>query len=91
MAIKTERLSLRLTPAQDAVLRRAAAARGESANEYILRHAFAAAETDLADRRVFLADDAAWNELQALVSSPPLELPAAMAKLLSNPTVLESP
>ena len=91
MATKTERLSLRLTPAQDAVLRRAAEARGESANEYVLRHAFAAAEADLADRRVFVVDDAAWSELQTLVSSPPLELPAAMAKLLSNPSVLEAP
>jgi len=90
MATKTERLSLRLTPAQDAVLRRAAEARGESANEYVLRHAFAAAEADLADRRVFVVDDAAWSELQDLVSSPPLELPAAMAKLLSNPSVLEA-
>jgi uncharacterized protein (DUF1778 family) len=90
MAPKTERLSLRLTPRQDAVLRRAAEARGESANEFVLRHAVEAAEMELADRRVFVADDAAWNELQELLSRPPA-LPQAMIKLLSNPSVLEQP
>ncbi len=90
MASKTERLSLRLTPEQDAVLRRAAEARGESANDFVLRHAVEAAEMELADRRVFVVDDAAWNRLQDLLSAPPA-LPAAMVKLLSNPSVLERP
>ena len=90
MAVKTERLNLRLTPAQDAVLRRAAEARGESASDYVLRHAVEAAEMDLADRRVFMVDDAAWTELQALVSAPP-GLPPQMANLLSSSSVLEEP
>jgi uncharacterized protein (DUF1778 family) len=90
MTAKTERLSLRLTPDQDAVLRRAAEARGESTNEFVLRHAVEAAEMELADRRVFVADDAAWEELQALLSAPPA-LPRAMITLLSNPSVLEQP
>jgi len=90
MAPKTERLSLRLTPQQDAVLRRAAQARGESTNDFVLRHAVEAAETELADRRVFAVDDAAWVQLQELLSAPPA-LPEAMVKLLSNPSVLENP
>ena len=90
MAAKTERLSLRLTPEQDAVLRRAAEARGESANDFVLRHAVEAAEMELADRRVFVVDDAAWDELQELLSAPPA-LPEAMVKLLSTPSVLERP
>jgi uncharacterized protein (DUF1778 family) len=90
MAVKTERLNLRLTPAQDAVLRRAAEARGESASDYVLRHAVEAAEMDLADRRVSMVDDAAWTELQALVSAPP-RLPPQMANLLSSSSVLEEP
>jgi len=90
MASKTERLSLRLTPEQDAVLRRAAEARGESANDFVLRHAVEAAETELADRRVFFVDDAQWSQLQELLSAPPA-LPAAMVKLLSHPSVLEQP
>jgi uncharacterized protein (DUF1778 family) len=88
IASKTERLNLRLTPAQDAVLRSAAEARGESASEYVLRHAVESAEMDLADRRVFVVDDTAWNELQVLLSAP-ASMPTPVAKLLVNPTVLE--
>lgn len=91
MAIKTERLSLRLTRAQETVLKSAAEARGESTSDYVLRHAVEAAEMDLADRRVFVLEDAAWAQLQALMSSPPAELPLPMLKLLSNTSVLESP
>jgi uncharacterized protein (DUF1778 family) len=91
MATKTERLNLRLTTAQDTVLRRAAEARGESPGDYVLRHAVEAAEMDLADRRVFVVDDAAWDELQALVSSPPQDLPTTLSRLLAVPSVLEQP
>jgi len=91
MASKTARLSLRLTPVQDMVLRRAAEARGESTSDYVLRHAVEAAETDLADRRVFALDDTAWNRLQDLLSATPSRLPPAMTRLLSEPSVLERP
>lgn len=88
MATKTERLNLRLTPAQDSVLRAAADAHGETASEYVLRNAVEAAQTDLADRRVFVVDERAWQELQAALSSPPT-VPSPMMELLSNPSVLE--
>lgn len=88
MVTKSERLSLRLTPAQDVVLRTAADARGESTSDYVLRHAVEAAEMDLADRRVFVVDDTAWAELQELISAQPI-LPLPMAKLLTNPSVLD--
>jgi uncharacterized protein (DUF1778 family) len=91
MASKTERLSLRLTPKQDMVLRRAAEARGESTNDYVLRHAVQAAELDLADRRVFVLDDAAWDDLQGLLATAPSQFPPAMAGLLSQQSVLERP
>jgi uncharacterized protein (DUF1778 family) len=73
------------------VLRRAAEARGESTSDYVLRHAVEAAEIDLADRRVFALDDAAWNELQALLSATSSQLPPAMARLLAHQSVLERP
>lgn len=43
-------LNLRITQAQDTVLRAAADARGETASECVLRSAVEAAQTDLADR-----------------------------------------
>lgn len=88
MTAKTERLNLRLSPAQEAILRIAAQACGESTSEYVLRHAVAAAAADLADLRTFVVDQAAWDELQALVSAPP-KLPPRMAELLSSSSVLE--
>lgn len=90
MAAKTERLNVRLTSAQDEVLRRAAEAQGESMSEYVLRHAIEAAETDLADRRVFVLDDAAWRRLNAVLERPAARKPQ-LAKLLANPSVLERP
>ena len=89
MATKTERLNIRLTRAQDTVLRAAADAHGETASEYVLRNAVEAAQNDLADRRVFVLDQSAWQELQAALSAP-VSVPSAMLSLLSNPSVLES-
>jgi uncharacterized protein (DUF1778 family) len=88
MMEKTKRLSVRLTPEQDSVLRRAAQARGESTNKFVVRHAVEAAETELADRRTFLLDDVGWDDLQSQLSRP-AALPRAMIELLSTLTVLE--
>ena len=90
MTTKTERWNLRVTPAQDAVVRRVLEERGESLNEFVVRHAVQAAHDDLADRRVFVLDDEAWDELQQLLARPPAANPA-VTKLLSNPSVLEPP
>ncbi len=88
METKTGRWTLRVTPSQDAVVRRVLDATGESLNEYVVRHAVEAAHDDLTDRRVFVLDDAAWGELQHLLDRPPALKPE-LAKLLSNPSVLE--
>ncbi len=88
MEAKTSRWTLRVTAAQDAVVRRVLESTGESLSEYVVRHAVEAAEADLADRRVFTLDDDAWDELQALLDRPPTSKPE-LAKLLSTPSVLE--
>ncbi len=88
MDTKTARWTLRVTPAQDAVVRRVLETTGESLNDYVVRHAIEAAEAELADRRVFTLDTPAWNELQRLLDRPPEPKPALTA-LLSRPSVLE--
>lgn len=88
METKGGRWSLRVTAAQDAVVRRVLDATGESLNEYVVRHAVQAAEADLADRRVFALDDAAWTDLQTLLDRPPNPRPE-LARLLANPSILE--
>lgn len=85
---KTERLAVRLTRRQDEVVRRAAEARGEPLSDYVIRHVVEAAEADLADRRVFVVDDATWNEMQARLSSPPVYKPR-LSKLLQYPSAIE--
>ena len=80
VATKSERLNLRLTTAQDTVLRRAAEAHGEAVSEYVLRHAVEAAQADLADRRLFVVDERAWRELEQLLDRPPR--PAAKLRRL---------
>ena len=89
METKTERWTIRVTAAQHAAVRRVLEASGESLNEYVVRHAVEAAHADLADRRVFAIDDAAWAELHAVLDRPPRRRPE-LDKLLANPTVLES-
>jgi uncharacterized protein (DUF1778 family) len=73
MASKTKRLNLRLTRQQDALLRSAAVSRGESAHDFVVRHAVEAAEMELADRRVFAIDDDAWT----LAAWPSLDVAGA--------------
>ncbi|AGZ54690.1 Conserved protein of uncharacterised function (part 2) [Mycobacteroides abscessus subsp. abscessus] len=85
---KSGRWHLRVTAAQDAVVRRVLDVTGESLNDYVVRHAVQAAEADLADRRVFVLDDAAWTDLQALLDRPPSPKPE-LARLLANPSILE--
>jgi uncharacterized protein (DUF1778 family) len=89
METKTARWTLRVTPAQDAAVRRVLDASGESLNEYVVRHAVDAAHSDLADRRVFVVDDAAWRDLQSLLSRPPVSKPE-LDRLLRSPSVLEA-
>lgn len=88
METKSGRWHLRVTAAQDAVVRRVLDVTGESLNEYVVRHAVQAAETDLADRRVFVLNDAAWTDLQALLDRPPSPKPE-LARLLAKPSILE--
>jgi uncharacterized protein (DUF1778 family) len=88
METKSGRWTLRVTPTQDALVRRVLETTGESLNEYVVRHAVGAAQEDLADRRVFALDDAAWDDLQHLLDRPPVAKPQ-LARLLATPSVLE--
>ncbi len=89
METKTERWTLRVTPAQDAAVRRVLEATGESLNEYVVRHAVEAAHMDLADRRVFVVDDVDWAALQEILDRPAVRKPN-LELLLGTPSVLES-
>lgn len=67
---KTERLHLRVTPEQSSTIKRAAELLGTSVTDFALGAALASAHEKLADQRLFLLDDAAWAELNAVLERP---------------------
>ncbi|MCY4421456.1 MAG: DUF1778 domain-containing protein [Acidimicrobiaceae bacterium] len=89
MGTKTERWSIRVTPAEDAIVRRVLADVGMSLNDYVVSRAVAAAVDDLADRRVFALPAGAWDELQEILDRPPAPKPR-IAALLAEPSVLDA-
>ena len=85
---KTERWSIRVTPAEDTIVRRVLDDSGMSLNEYVVSRAVAAAIDDLADRRAFVLSAEGWDELQEIVERPVAPKPR-IAALLAEPSVLD--
>ncbi len=88
MVTKSERWNLRVTPAQDTIVRQVLSATGMSLNEYVVSRTVAAATSDLADRQIFALEPHAWDELQTILDRPPAPNPA-IAALLTQPSTLE--
>ncbi len=89
MVAKSERWNLRVTPAQDTIVRRVLDTTGMSLNEYVVSRAVAAATNDLADRQIFVLEPPAWDDLQEVLNRPPVPKPAITA-LLNEPSTLEA-
>lgn len=81
---KDHRLALRLTSQQDALIRQAAAVRGQSLNEFVMTATLESAEDALADRRVFQIGEDAWAEFNALLDRPARRIDE-LAALLNTP------
>lgn len=88
MSSKTERWSIRVTPAEDAIVRRLIDDSGISLNEYVVSRAVTAATEELADRRVFSLPDTAWDELQEILDRPAVPK-VRLNALLSAPSALD--
>ena len=86
---KTERWSIRVSPADDRLVRRALEHSGMSLNEYVVSQTLAAAIDELADRRLFVLSASAWDELQEILDRPVAPKPR-LAALLDQPSILES-
>ena len=79
------RLEVNRTPAeQDALVRDAAAACGQSLTDFVTTAVVTRAADTLADRRVFRLDEAAWTEFTTLLDRPARRIPA-LAQLLVRP------
>ena len=70
MATKTERVAIRLTSEQNALIRRAAEVEGTDLTNFTVTATLAHAREVLADRRLFILDDAAWQEFLAVLDRP---------------------
>lgn len=89
MDTKTKRWTLRVTPAQDTIVRQVLNANGMSLSEYVVSRAVASAVEDLADRQIFALSEEAWEELQEVLRRPATAKPR-IAALLTEDSVLES-
>ena len=89
MAAKTKRWTLRVTPAQDTIVRQVLSANGMSLNEYVVSRAVASAVEDLADRQVFAVSVEAWEKLQEVLERSTTTKPE-IAALLAEESVLDS-
>lgn len=87
---KQARLAVRLTEAQDALIREAAEASGQSLTEFVTTAALREAQDALADRRLFRIDATAWSEFVALLDRPARPIPELTA-LLGEPAPWDAP
>jgi uncharacterized protein (DUF1778 family) len=88
MTSKAERLHLRVDPEQKALLEAASRAAGDTVSGFVLRAATEAAADIVADRRVFVLDEQAWQVFDQALSRPAAEVPG-LRELLSTATVLD--
>lgn len=85
---KSERLGLRTSEAQRALLVAASQAEGTTVSDFVLRHATRAAEDVLADRRVFMVSTEVWDRFTAALDRPAADVPG-LVELMNTPTVLD--
>lgn len=85
---KGERIPLRVSERDKAIIARAAKLERKSVSEFVLGHAVEAAEIALGMQTRFELDEAQWAEFEAILDAPPRDMPQ-MRKLLSEPTIFD--
>jgi len=89
VATKTERVAVRLTSEQNALIRRAAEVEGTDLTNFTVTATLAHAREVLADRRLFILDDAAWREFLAVLDRPVTPKPR-LERLFSEPSPFDT-
>lgn len=85
---KSERIELRVSPAQKDTFARAAEARGATMTDFINSAAAVAAEEALANRTAFALSTAQWTTFVAALDRPP-QVKKRLARLLKTKSVVE--
>lgn len=86
---RSARLGLRATPAQEAVLRRAAEVAHKSLTDFILDAAYQAAEHTLLDQRLFMVSGSQYQALLDMLERPESDNPG-LADLFSRRPVWDN-
>lgn len=79
---------MRLTAEQDALIRRAAEVEGTDLTNFTVTATLAHAHSVLADRRLFVLDDAAWTEFLAMLDRPVSHKPQ-LEKLFAEQSIFD--
>ena len=85
---KDTRWNLRVAPADDFVVRKAAEESNRELSEFVRSAAVVEAERTMADRTAFTMDDEQWDRLATILDRPP-QVPAGLEELFSRPSVFE--
>lgn len=86
--LKATKVQLRLQPAQKAVLARAAELRRTSLSNFMLEHAYEAAQQVLAEQVSIIMPPAEWAAFCKALDAPPRSIPA-LKKLLTQASVFD--
>jgi uncharacterized protein (DUF1778 family) len=85
---KSERLGLRASESQRALLVAASQVEGTTVSDFVLRYATRAAEDVLADRRVFMVSGEVWDRFSAALDRPAADV-TGLDELMNTPTILD--
>jgi uncharacterized protein (DUF1778 family) len=86
--LRDTKVQLRMRPLQKDVIARAANLKQTTMTNFMVEHAFQAAQQILADQVYFYLSPEKWDEFCAALDAPPKELPA-LRKLLTEPGVFD--
>jgi len=85
---RSERIDIRTTPTVKRLLQHAAAASHKHVSEFLLEQGVAAATGTLADRRLFMLDEARWKTFLVALNRPSKKRPK-LKRLLTEPGLLD--
>jgi len=86
---KSERIDIRTTQVAKRTLQQAATLSSKTVSEFMLDSALTQAAEVLADRRLFLLDDAQWTAFMAALDAPARPMPR-LERLLKEPSLLDA-
>lgn len=88
--LKATKVQLRLRPDQKSVLARAAQLRQTTLSNFMLEHAYKAAQEVLADQVDIVMSPAEWRAFCKALDAPPRSIPA-LKKLLTDTDIFDGP